>query len=587
MGTIFGGNVLIWPMECSHWLNIKIILGTLIENQHNVTVLVASGEFFITPATDSPLKFEVYKISFGKENIESIIRDFVLTWLEHKPSPSTIWRFYSEMTTVIHEFHQVFREICDDVLINQKLMEKLQMGKFDILISDPVFPCGDLIALKLGIPFIYSLRFSPASTVEKHCGKVPYPPSYVPAVLSELTDQMSFSDRIRNFISYHLQDYMFNTLWSPWDSHYSNILDGSHWLNIKIILGKLIEHQHNVTVLVASGALFITPTTDSPLKFEVYKVSFGKEKMENVIRDFVLTWLEHKPSPSTIWRFYSEMTTIIHEFHQVSRALCDGVLINQKLMEKLQKGKFDILISDPVFPCGDLIALKLGIPFIYSLRFSPASTVEKHCGKVPYPPSYVPAVLSELTDQMSFSDRIRNFISYHLQDYMFNTLWSPWDSYYSNILGKKLFLGWSQECTGTSCKGKGCGSTNCCTTQGGRVVLITSGCTEVPLEAQTLRRHLQRMLNAGSGCCSYTARAPSSLSLAAAHRRCGDEMDSSVVSLLLKTAAAVRRSFTAALFSAQEVAVARTRPRAGVECTTLSDHPGAQSSRLLGYVLPS
>ncbi|XP_078004874.1 UDP-glucuronosyltransferase 2A1-like isoform X3 [Phascolarctos cinereus] len=224
LGTVLGGNVLIWPMEGSHWLNIKVILGKLIENQHNVTVLVASGALFIVPTTDSPLKFEVYKVSFGKEKIESVIRDFVLTWLENKPSPTTMWRFYSEMTTVIHEFHQVSRAICDGVLTNQKLMEKLQKGKFDILISDPVFPCGDLVALKLGIPFIYSLRFSPASTVEKHCGKVPYPPSYVPAVLSELTDQMSFSDRIRNFISYHLQDYMFNTLWSPWDSYYSKIL---------------------------------------------------------------------------------------------------------------------------------------------------------------------------------------------------------------------------------------------------------------------------------------------------------------------------------------------------------------------------
>ncbi|XP_007496418.2 UDP-glucuronosyltransferase 2A1 isoform X7 [Monodelphis domestica] len=224
LGTVFGGNVLIWPMEGSHWLNIKIILGKLIEKHHNVTVLVASGALFISPINESSWKSEVYKVPFGKEKIEGVIRNFVLTWLENMPSPATLWQFYSEMTKVIHEFHQVSQAMCDGVLTNLKLMEKLQKGKFDILISDPVFPCGDLVALKLGIPFVYSLRFSPASTVEKHCGKVPYPPSYVPAVLSELTDKMSFSDRIRNFVSYHLQDYMFNTLWSPWDSYYSKIL---------------------------------------------------------------------------------------------------------------------------------------------------------------------------------------------------------------------------------------------------------------------------------------------------------------------------------------------------------------------------
>ncbi|XP_062963871.1 UDP-glucuronosyltransferase 2A1 isoform X4 [Cynocephalus volans] len=225
--TTLGGNVLIWPMEGSHWLNIKIIIDELIEKEHNVTVLVASGALFITPTSNSSLTFEIYKVSFGKERIEGVIRNFVLTWLENRPSPSTIWRFYQEMAIVIKDFHMVSREICDAVLENQKLMEKLKKSKFEVLLSDPIFPCGDIVALKLGIPFMYSLRFSPASTVEKHCGKVPYPPSYVPAILSELTDQMTFSDRIRNFISYHLQDYMFETLWKSWDSYYSEALGRS------------------------------------------------------------------------------------------------------------------------------------------------------------------------------------------------------------------------------------------------------------------------------------------------------------------------------------------------------------------------
>ncbi|XP_075401055.1 UDP-glucuronosyltransferase 2A1 isoform X2 [Tenrec ecaudatus] len=224
LGTVHGGKILIWPMEGSHWLNIQIIIDELIRKEHNVTVLVASGALFITPTSKSSLTFEIYKVPFGKNRIEEVIKNFVLTWLTHRPSPATIWRFYREMAVVIQDFHMVCREICDSVLQNQKLMERLDKGNFEVLISDPVFPCGDIIALKLGIPFMYSLRFSPASTVEKHCGKVPYPPSYVPAVLSELTDQMSFADRIRNFISYHLQDYMFDALWSSWDSYYSKAL---------------------------------------------------------------------------------------------------------------------------------------------------------------------------------------------------------------------------------------------------------------------------------------------------------------------------------------------------------------------------
>uniref|UniRef100_G3RGA9 UDP glucuronosyltransferase family 2 member A1 complex locus n=1 Tax=Gorilla gorilla gorilla TaxID=9595 RepID=G3RGA9_GORGO len=440
IGTTLGGNVLIWPMEGSHWLNVKIIIDELIKKEHNVTVLVASGALFITPTSNSSLTFEIYKVPFGKERIEGVIKDFILTWLENRPSPSTIWRFYQEMAKVIKDFHMVSQEICDGVLKNQQLMEKLKKSKFEVLVSDPVFPCGDIVALKLGIPFMYSLRFSPASTVEKHCGKVPYPPSYVPAVLSELTDQMSFTDRIRNFISYHLQDYMFETLWKSWDSYYSKALDGSHWLNIKIILEELIQRNHNVTVLASSATLFINSNPDSPVNFEVIPVSYKKSNIDSLIEHMIMLWIDHRPTPLTIWAFYKELGKLLDTFFQINIQLCDGVLKNPKLMARLQKGGFDVLVADPVTICGDLVALKLGIPFMYTLRFSPASTVERHCGKIPAPVSYVPAALSELTDQMTFGERIKNTISYSLQDYIFQSYWGEWNSYYSKILGRPTTL---------------------------------------------------------------------------------------------------------------------------------------------------
>ncbi|XP_057358276.1 UDP-glucuronosyltransferase 2A2 isoform X1 [Manis pentadactyla] len=440
LGTALGGNVLIWPMEGSHWLNVKIVIDELIKKEHNVTVLVASGALFITPTSIPSLTFEIYKVRFSKEKIEGIIKDFVLTWMENRPSPSTIWRFYREIAEVIKDFHMVSREICDGVLKNQKLMEKLKKSKFDVLLSDPVFPCGDIVALKLEIPFIYSLRFSPASTVEKHCGKVPYPPSYVPAILSELTDQMSFTDRIRNFISYHLQDYMFDTLWKSWDSYYSKALGGSHWLNIKMILEELIERNHNVTVLASSVTLFINSKPDFPVNFEVIPVAFKKSNIDALIEDLIMLWIEHRPTPLTLWTFYKELGNLLDTFFQINVQICDGVLNNPKLLARLQKGGFDLLVADPVTMCGELVALKLGIPFLYTLRFSPASTLERHCGKIPAPASYVPATLSELTDQMTFGERVKNAISYSLQDYIFQSYWGEWNSYYSKTLGRPTTL---------------------------------------------------------------------------------------------------------------------------------------------------
>ncbi|XP_054679303.1 UDP-glucuronosyltransferase 2A2-like isoform X3 [Grus americana] len=224
LGSVFCGNVLVWPTEGSHWLNVKIVIQELTHRGHSVTVLVSNASLFIKPRAEAAEKFEVYNVPFKKDTVENLIEDVVALWLNNRPTTLTFWQFYKELGKLSKNWHQMNRLMCDAVLTNQELMAHLQGSSYDLLLSDPVTLCGDLLALKLAIPFIYSLRFSPASTVERHCGKIPAPPSYAPAALSELTDCMSFGERIKNIMSYHLQDYVFQSYWGEWDVYYSKVL---------------------------------------------------------------------------------------------------------------------------------------------------------------------------------------------------------------------------------------------------------------------------------------------------------------------------------------------------------------------------
>uniref|UniRef100_A0A663MUT3 UDP glucuronosyltransferase family 2 member A2 n=1 Tax=Athene cunicularia TaxID=194338 RepID=A0A663MUT3_ATHCN len=224
LGPVFCGNVLVWPSEGSHWLNMKIIIQELIHRGHSVTILVSSASLFIKPGAESMEKFEVYNVPFKKDTIENLIEDVVALWLNNRPTILTFWQFYKNLGKLSKNWHHMNRLMCDAVLTNQELMAHLQGSRYDLLLSDPVTLCGDVLALKLVVPFIYSLRFSPASTVERHCGKIPAPPSYTPAALSELTDCMSFGQRIKNIVSYHLQDYIFQSYWGEWDIYYSKVL---------------------------------------------------------------------------------------------------------------------------------------------------------------------------------------------------------------------------------------------------------------------------------------------------------------------------------------------------------------------------
>nr|XP_034991736.1 UDP-glucuronosyltransferase 2A1-like isoform X2 [Zootoca vivipara] len=225
VGNIFCGNVLIWPTEASHWLNVKVIIQELLHRGHNVSILVSTGSISIKPSDDvSAATFEVYPVPFVKSDFEAFIRDIITLWFNHMPTTLTFHRFYQELGKLMEKAVMLNRQMCEGVLANQELMARLAKNQYDVLLVDPVTICGDLIAVKLDVPFVYTLRFTPASTVERHCGKIPSPPSYAPATLSELTDRMSFGERVKNIISYHLQDYVFQTYWGEWDSYYSQVL---------------------------------------------------------------------------------------------------------------------------------------------------------------------------------------------------------------------------------------------------------------------------------------------------------------------------------------------------------------------------
>ncbi|KAM7391228.1 hypothetical protein PAMP_021932 [Pampus punctatissimus] len=211
--------------------------------------------------------------------------------------------------------------------------------------------------------------------------------------------------------------------------------EGSHWINMKIVLETLIDRGHQVTVLVPSTSLFMNTSEPSSFHYEPFTVSLSMEVMEEFIEDFIRFSMYEMDHMSYL-QIYTRFVELMKIDLQHSLQVLDGVLKSDAVMRKLKEGNYDLLLSDPIYPGSDLLADILGIPLVFSLRFSPGNNWERQCGQLPAPPSFVPGSMSKLTDKMDFSERVMNFVYYGLQDItMKKLMWQEMDKYYTEVKG--------------------------------------------------------------------------------------------------------------------------------------------------------
>ncbi|XP_075277416.1 UDP-glucuronosyltransferase 2A2 isoform X3 [Opisthocomus hoazin] len=224
LGWGSGGKVLVWPADNSHWLNVEYILQELVVRGHEVTVLLPSCFLILDSIKPSAFRIEVFEVPITKKEMAALLEEAFYFWF-YEESVLPVWESLYKLAQMLRKLVNTTKMICDEVLKNEVLLERLRASTFDVLLIDPLAPGGELLAEKLGIPFVYTIRFSIGNTVERLCGALPAPPSYVPATLSRLTDRMSFLERLKNVFFYAVQDIVYHyLLWGSWGHYYSDVL---------------------------------------------------------------------------------------------------------------------------------------------------------------------------------------------------------------------------------------------------------------------------------------------------------------------------------------------------------------------------
>ncbi|MEQ2161890.1 hypothetical protein GOODEAATRI_014305 [Goodea atripinnis] len=204
---------------------------------------------------------------------------------------------------------------------------------------------------------------------------------------------------------------------------------------MKPVLETLVDRGHQVTVLIPSASLFMNSSEPSHFQYEPFDVSVSVDFVERFIEE-LLHFNMYEIDFMNPVQIYIKFKDLMKTNMKITLKFLDGVVKSERMMKKLKEGNYDLLFADPIYAGSDLTADMLGIPLVYSLRFSLVNNWERLCGQLPAPPSFVPGAMSKLTDKMNFSERLWNVLFYALQDVVIEQfMWKEINKYYSDIRG--------------------------------------------------------------------------------------------------------------------------------------------------------
>ncbi|XP_007565672.1 LOW QUALITY PROTEIN: UDP-glucuronosyltransferase 2C1-like [Poecilia formosa] len=194
------GNILVIPTEGSHWLNNEILLKALHSRGHNITIARSSKSWYVK---DSSPYYSTFTVPVERSFDKKYTRRLVTEYIKFQRGASPLVSFLHVTMGMIDknvEVHRAVSEFLPAMLDDTELMRRLNQSKFDLVLTDPWWGNGAIVAKYLNLPLVYNVRW--LNPEEAHFAVAPSPISYIPVTLSGYTDKMNFFQRTKNMIIY-------------------------------------------------------------------------------------------------------------------------------------------------------------------------------------------------------------------------------------------------------------------------------------------------------------------------------------------------------------------------------------------------
>ncbi|XP_059362129.1 UDP-glucuronosyltransferase 2A1-like [Carassius carassius] len=189
-------------------------------------------------------------------------------------------------------------------------------------------------------------------------------------------------------------------------------LEGSHWVNMDIIIKALHDQGHNVDVIRSSSSWFIKENSSY---YNTITIPVTKGINEEFVVDVLNNMIDHERGKSSwlsaVWLFW-DMISVIYETHEMICQLITNILESEEILKTLKENQYDLLLTDPGWGAGIFLAHKLKLPMVYNVRWTTVG--EGHFEIAPSPLSYIPITGSRNPDKMNFFQRVENSMYYLL-----------------------------------------------------------------------------------------------------------------------------------------------------------------------------
>ncbi|XP_029028730.1 UDP-glucuronosyltransferase 1A5-like isoform X2 [Betta splendens] len=196
-----GGNILVFPLEGSHWINMKVLLEELHARGHSITVIRASTSWYI------PEKSHLYtSVTLHMEQgLEDVFGTFVnehLRVLLGEASTMAFLKITKDFNILFSQMHSLWCDALVQLFEDTKTMKILRDSQFDLVLTDPGVSTGVVLAKYLKLPIVLYVRW--ITSGDGQFAIAPSPLSYIPVPGSGFTDKMNFMQRVKNFLFYSI-----------------------------------------------------------------------------------------------------------------------------------------------------------------------------------------------------------------------------------------------------------------------------------------------------------------------------------------------------------------------------------------------